>query len=301
MKNFKILLILTAIIFTCACQNSGGTTDKSTLAENLASKDTQLKRYNVKSGIIKYKTQISGKVMGSTVDGSGTEELYFKNWGATELKKTDSKQVTHVNIFGQKQTQVDETHEITKMDNGKIYSVDMKNKVIYTRQDPAMEWIKNSNNGNVVEVGEKMLESMGGKKIGKEKVLGYNCDVWEIPGGKQWIYKGVPLKLQMKVMGITTTTTATDAKFNVNVPDKYFKLPDYPVQEIQGMGFGMENMSDEEKAGMQEDLQKIKNMSFEEYKEMLKKEDPETLKNTSEEDLKMGFEMMKKMAEQFGG
>ena len=302
MKNFKLLSVLFVFIFTCACQNSDKPTDKNTLADNTPANETQLKRYNVKSGIVKYKTTFSGKMMGSTIDGDGTEELYFKNWGALELRKTDSKQVTHINMFGQKKTEVNEEHKIEKLDNGKAYSVDVKNKVIYMRNDPAMELMKNTNNGDVVAVGEKMLESMGGKKIGKEKILGYNCDIWEIPGGKQWIYKGVPLKLQVSMMGITTTTTATNAKFNVNVPDKYFKLPDYPVQEMQGFGgMGGEDLSDEEKAEMKKDIQKIKNMSFEEYKQMLKDEDPDALKNTSEEELKMGFEMMKKMAEQFGG
>jgi len=229
MKNFKLLLVLFLSGFVCACQNGGNQTGADDLSSNLQEKGNPLKRYNVKSGIVKYKTKIYGKMMGSTIEGNGTEELYFRNWGALELKKTDSKQVTHINMFGQKQTQVDETHQINKLDNGKAYSVDVKNKVIYTTIDPAMEFIKNSNNGDVVEIAEKMLESMGGKKTGKEKVLGYNCDVWEIPGGKQWIYKGVPLKLEMTAMGITTTTTATDAKFNINVPTCRTNTLNFPI------------------------------------------------------------------------
>lgn len=43
------------------------------------------------------------------------------------------------------------------------------------------------------ETGESILKSMGGG-IGSDKLLGYNCDVWELSGGKQWILKSVMLK-----------------------------------------------------------------------------------------------------------
>jgi len=296
MKNLKILSLVIVFIFSYSCKGNDKDIDGNPLATKANSEKTRLKRYKVKSGIVKYKTTIKGKMMGSTVEGDGTEELYFKDWGAVELKKTDSKQVTHVNIFGHKKTEVNETHQINKLDNGKAYSVDVKNKIIYVRNDPAMEMIKNTNNGDVTEVSEKMLESIGGKKIGKEKVLGYNCDVWEVMGGKQWIYKGVPLKFEMSMMGITTTTTATDAKFNINVPDKYFQLPDYPVQEMQMMG----GMSDEDQEDMKKSAQMMKKMSFEEYKAMMKKQDPESFKNMSDKDLKMSYDLMQKMAEQMG-
>jgi hypothetical protein len=269
--------------------------DKQSIATKVSKKNT-IKRYMVSSGIVKYKTKISGKMMGSTVDGNGIEELYFKDWGALELKKTDNKQVTHINIFGQKKTEVEETHTIDKLDNGKSYSVDTKNKIIYVKRDPAIEMIKNFGDGDIADAGIKMLESMGGKKIGKEKILGYDCDVWQIPGGKQWIYKGIPLKLEMNMMGITTTTVATEAKFNINVPDKYFSLPDYPVQQIED--FQSDEEYEAEQKEMKKNAEQIKKMSFEEYKNMVKQTDPETFKNTSEEELKMGYQMMKKMAEQ---
>ncbi len=278
------------------CNQSGQTENPKEIAGQLNNdKAPKLKRYDIKSGIVKYQTSIKGKVMGSTIDGSGTQELYFKDWGAVELKKVDEKKVTHINIFGQKKTEVDETHNIDKLDNGKSYHVDNDNKIIYVRNDPAMEMIKTLGEGDVVNTGEKMLEGMGGKKVGKEKVLGYNCDVWQIPGGKQWIYKGLPLKLEMTLMGITTQTTATEAKFNINVPNKYFKLPDYPIQEMQDFMGGMEGFDGDDAAGKKE-LEKFKNMSFDDYKKMIEKEDPEAFKNMSEEEMKMSFEIMQKMA-----
>ncbi|MDZ7775937.1 MAG: hypothetical protein U5L09_10275 [Bacteroidales bacterium] len=47
------------------------------------------------------------------------------------------------------------------------------------------------------EAGKSMLESMGGKKVGNEKFMGYNCEVWELSGGNNvWIYKGAMLRKQ---------------------------------------------------------------------------------------------------------
>ncbi len=295
----KTLLLQSFLIFSfilLSCQNES----KQNLANNTSAvKDNvepALKRYNVKSGIVKYKTDIKGKVMGSTIKGSGTEALYFKDWGAVELKKTDEKKTTHINIFGQKKTEVEETHTINKLDNGKSYSVDMKNKIIYVRRDPAMEMIKTFGNGDAAKTGEKMLESIGGKKTGQEKILGYTCDVWQIPGGKQWIYKGVPLKFQMTVMGITTTNEATEAKFDTTVPDTYFKLPDYPIQEMEG--FKSDEAYEADKKEMRKNAAMLKKMSYDDYKKMLKEKEPEDYKNMTEEDIKMSYKLMQKMAQQ---
>jgi hypothetical protein len=234
--------------------------------------------------------------MGSTIDGSGTEDLYFKNWGDLELKKTDEKKTTHINIFGQKKTEVDEAHTINKLDNGKSYTVDMKNKIIYVQRDPAMEMMKTFGKGDVEKTGEKMLESMGGKKVGQEKILGYTCDVWEIPGGKQWIYKGIPLKLQMTVMGITTTNEATSAEFNKSVPDKYFKLPDYPIEEMPG--YQSDEAYKNDKKDMKKGAEMMRKMSFEDYKALLKKNDPQSYKEMTDEEIKMSYNLMQKMAQQ---
>lgn len=297
MKKFMLTIFALASILFLACANNSGSKTKESVQNQEVSEKNNLKRYNVKSGMVKYKITTTGKVMGGEVSGSGTKELYFDNWGAKELNREDSKQVTKINIFGQKKTDISEVHTINKLENGKSYSVDTKNKIIYVKQDPAMEMVKMFNNGDANEVGEQMMESMGGKKIGTGKVLGYDCDIWEIPGGKQWIYKGVPLKIDVQLLGIRRVEEAQNAKFNLNVPQKYFELPNYPVQEID-MGFSM-GMTKEEQAEMKQSARKMANMSYKEYKQMLMEEDPEAAQ-MSEEDIKKSYEMMKKMAQAMG-
>ncbi len=294
-KEIISTFLFISILFLACSNNSSGDTLKDNQL-TISNKNT-LKRYNVQSGIVKYKITTKGKVMGTEITGNGTKELYFKDWGAEELQKEDSKQVTKINILGHKKTEVQETHTMNKLDNGKSYTVDTGNKVIYVRRDPAMGMVKMFNKGDAEEVGKKMLESIGGKKIGTEKVLGYTCEVWQIPGGKQWIYKGVPLKIDMDVMGVHTVQEPVKAEFNIKVSDKYFDLPDYPVKETEDM------MSDEEYEGeqaeMKENLKKIKKMSYKEYKKMLLEDDPEA-SQMSEQEIKASYEMMKKMANAIG-
>ena len=294
MKKLNLLLLFIITLTSCT-GNSQSNTSKN-------SNDKKLKRYDVKSGIVKYKTTTSGKVMGGTVKGSGTESLYFKDWGAVELREKKSKQTTNVNVFGMKKTQTDETHTMDKLDNGKSYSVDFKDKVIYVNDDMAMTMMKQSGT-DAGKAGKEMLKSMGGKKIGNEKVLGYNCEVWSVMGGKQWIYKGVMLKLEMEMMGLKTVTEAVSAKFNVSVPDSKFKLPDFPVKKIDDMMNGGQmngghvdnNVPDDvKKKRSAEYMKQMQNLSFEDWKKMVQEEDPDA-KNMSDEELRQQYDMMKKM------
>ncbi len=72
---------------------------------------------------------------------------------------------------------------------------------------------------------------MGGRKIGTDKVLGYTCDVWELMDTKQCIYKGVTLKVESNIMGMTNREIATETKFDIALSADDFKLPNFPVQE----------------------------------------------------------------------
>ena len=278
MKNLILLFLLSFLIPSC----SGNAQDK-------------LKRYDVKSGIVEYVTTTSGKVMGSTISGSGTEKLFFKDWGTVELKETELSQTTTMKIFGRGKTESENTHTLNKLDNGESYSVDFDKKQISVGKDMAMEMIKNFQpNGDAGEVGESMLESMGGKKIGTENFLGYSCDVWSLLGGKQWIYKGVMLKMEMTTLGIKTVTEATSAKFDISVADAHFKLPDFPIQKTESLlntdKFKNEMDTDE----MNEGMDKMQNLSFKEWKKMVIENDPE-MKNTSDEELRQSYDMMQNM------
>lgn len=284
----KYLFIAIFWIVSISCNGSKENSDNAIMQSD--NQNPTLKRYDVKSGMVTYKITINGKVMGSTITGSGSEKLYFKNWGATELKEENSTKTTKMNFFGKEKIKTDKTHTINKLDNGKSYLVNFKNASIYLRRDPMMELMKNTNT-DAGNAGKEMLKSVGGKKIGEENFLGYPCEIWDAMGSKQWIYKGVTLKIVSKVMGITTIKEATEAKFNINVSDKHFQLPDFPIVKEEGY------LSDDAYQAEQQDMKTkkdhLKKMSFEEFKKMAK-QDPE-MKNMTDKELKEQYKLMKQM------
>ena len=284
----KYLFIAIFWIVSISCNGSKENSDNAIMQSD--NQNPTLKRYDVKSGMVTYKITINGKVMGSTITGSGSEKLYFKNWGATELKEENSTKTTKMNFFGKEKIKTDKTHTINKLDNGKSYLVNFKNASIYLRRDPMMELMKNTNT-DAGNAGKEMLKSVGGKKIGEENFLGYPCEIWDAMGSKQWIYKGVTLKIVSKVMGITTIKEATNAKFNIDVSDKYFQLPDFPIVKEEGY------LSDDAYQAEQQDMKTkkdhLKKMSFEEFKKMAK-QDPE-MKNMTDKELKEQYKLMKQM------
>lgn len=274
MKKISIIFSLAVLLVSC----------------NGNSQNT-IKRYEVKSGIIKYTSTISGKVLGGKVKGSGTENLYFKNWGAVELKEEQSNQTTTMKFFGKEKIKTNSTHVINKLDNGESYLVDFDKKTITVGRDPMMDIMKQSNT-NVSDKGVNMLESMGGEKVGTGSVLGYNCEIWNVLGGKQWIYKGLMLKMEMTVLGIKTVTEATSAKFDVSVADSNFKLPDFPIHKQEGFMNNQEFESEMDE--MNNNMDEISKLSFEEWKKLATKDDPE-MQEMSDEELRETYDMIQKM------
>jgi hypothetical protein len=280
MKKISLILVIAALFISC--NNDAQNTNNN-----------NLKRYKVKSGIIIYNIATSGKVMGSVISGSGTEKLYFKDWGAIELLEEESITTTKMKMFGQKSTETENVHTISKLDNGESYHVDFKKKEIYAGRDMAMDMVKMFHpTSDAGETGKSMTDGMGGKVIGNETFLGYDCEIYDLMGSKQWIYKGVTLKMEVTVMGITTIKTATSAKFDVSISNSYFELPDFPIVKMEGYQTNEEFDSDME--DMDENIDALKNMSFEEWKKIATENDEE-MQNMSDEELRETYNMLQKM------
>ncbi len=287
----KLSVILALFIVTISCKGNENKPADS-VAQTTEKQDPKLKRYEVKSGIIQYKITMNGKVMGSTITGSGTESLYFKDWGNIELVEEKSSQTTAVKFFGKEKIEKSSTHTMNKLNNGESYHVDFDKKQIYLRRDMAMEMTKAFAGGDVNKTGKEMLEGMGGKMIGSENFLGYNCEVWDVLGAKQLMHKGAVLKLEMTTMGITTIKEATSAKFNVSVSDSNFKLPDFPIQKEEGFMDNEEYEDDME--DMNANMDKLSKLSYEDWKKIATKNDPE-MSEMSDEELHETYDMIQKM------
>ena len=191
----------------------------------------QMKLYDIKSGKIEYEIKGSGEIMGQKMQTVGKKRVIFDDNGAKNL--TEENKIDKQTIMGQ--TKTTKTHTMTYMKEGMVYHVDFKSKRIMRMGNMAAAMGALMGAGkNMKQTGEEMMKKMGGKKTGTDKVLGYTCDVWEMMGTKQCIYKGIPLRVETNMMGIKNTEVATKAEFDISLSNDDFKLPDFPIYDEHG-------------------------------------------------------------------
>jgi hypothetical protein len=116
-----------------------------------------------------------------------------------------------------------------------MYDADFNKKKILKLPNPAKSMTKLFEGKDPVKVGRQIMKQMGGKFMGEDTVLGYKCEVWSLMGTTQCIYKGVPLRVESNIMGMKSRKIAIDAKFDIKLTDKTFKLPDFPVSDMGSM------------------------------------------------------------------
>ena len=187
--------------------------------------------YTVKSGKIEYSVNGFGEIMGQRIETTGTKSVIFDKYGLENL--TEEKKVDKQSIMGEKQ--IDTVHSITYMNGETLYRVDFKNRRITRMENLDVKMAgRMVGNKNMTQTGLKMMRQMGGKRTGREKILGYTCDVWELIGTKQCIYQGVPLLIESNILGIHNREIATKATFGLKLSKRDFQLPDFPVYDIYG-------------------------------------------------------------------
>ncbi|BAF72960.1 hypothetical protein [Sulfurovum sp. NBC37-1] len=191
----------------------------------------QMKLYDVKSGKITYEIKGSGEIMGQKMQTVGKKRVIFDDYGAKNL--TEEVKVEKQVVMGQKH--VNKTHTMTYLKEGMVYHTDFNRKRIMRMENmgAAMGALMGGRK-NMGQTGKDMMIKMGGKKTGTDKVLGYTCEVWNLMGTKQCIYKGIPLKVESNIMGIKNTEIATKAKFDISLSKDDFKLPDFPIYDMEG-------------------------------------------------------------------
>jgi len=197
----------------------------------LVAGESQMQKYDIKSGMITYEISGSSDMMGMKSKTIGTKRMIFDAYGAQNL--TEENKIDKQTIMGQKK--ITKTHTMIYMKKGMAYHVDFKAKRIMRMGNMAATMGALMGGGkNMKESGEAMMLKMGGKKTGTDKVLGYTCDVWNLMGTKQCIYKGIPLKVETNIMGIKNVELATKAEFDISLSKDDFKLPDFPIYDMQG-------------------------------------------------------------------
>ncbi len=185
----------------------------------LCAQENNIKVYTVKSGIIEYK--YSGSM-------SGTETVYFDNYGQKETKY----QNIEVSIMGTKQKMNKTIYSTLES----IITVDNNTKTGMKIPNPINSVLPKDKKQEVKDLGIKLMEKMGAKKVGNEKVLDKDCEVWEMMGNKFYIWNGFMIKSDVNMMGMKTTVIATKIELDVNVPADKFEVPkDIKFQKMPSM------------------------------------------------------------------
>ncbi len=175
------------------------------------------KAYEVKSGIIEYAIVAENQNNKDYIKGSS--KLYFKDFGDLEISDTTMVQ----KIFDEEEKE----RTIVKISKESMFTVDFDDEIIYSSKIASDE-----NGSSRLILNKENLQKMGASWIGNETILGYKCDIWQLGDDRIWTYNAVPLRQISKSSSGMQMQEAKIANFNVDIKDDKFKVPNFPVQQM---------------------------------------------------------------------
>ena len=171
--------------------------------------------FEVEKGVVIYDIYGGGMLTPETnLTLHGQATLRFKDWGTTLLSKEKGIVITS-GALKSKQSIV----SLEKQTKEALYTVDFKNKKIHERK-------------NSISNALKEHDTNGLKKMGEDEVLGLKCTVWEGRGVRKCLYKGLPLKIESDVLGISYHKIASEVAFDVNSSSDKCMLPNFPKENF---------------------------------------------------------------------
>ncbi|WP_282015062.1 hypothetical protein [Marinifilum flexuosum] len=197
----------------------------------------KVQKYAVKSGHVEY------KLTGST---TGIKYIWWDNYGAQSY--TETKSVSITKVFGIKSETKE--HIISIIKEGQFWSVNLEENNGQTGKIPnyqQMFGLDEMSEEEKKQFGKDILEGLGGEILGTEKVLDYECEIVELMGAKVWIYNGINLKSEAKILGIENNEIAIKFEKNISISSSKFSPPaNINYQDIseqqQAMYGGMSDM-----------------------------------------------------------
>lgn len=169
--------------------------------------------FEVEAGMIIYEiyggTQLTPE---TNLSISGNAKLRFKEWGDIRLEE-ESGMVVTTGAIKHKQY----IKRLEKQTKDTVITADYKNEQLLERK-------KGSGKDNDLD------ETKGLIKTGEENVAGITCTVWEGPGVKKCIYKGIVLKSESHVFDVSYVKAATKVLIDINASSDECKVPDFPKQ-----------------------------------------------------------------------
>lgn len=162
------------------------------------------KRYDIESAFIKY------NIYGNT---KGVEVLKFDTWGLREINKVEV--VREVVFYSVKNIQ--NIQNINILNKEFSYNIDLKNKT----------GIKTTSSNIVINnqfTKDEILKN-NGKLLYHEMVLAKNCEVWKTNNLKIWLWKGIVLKLESKILGKNYIKEAIEIELELLIDSKELIVP----------------------------------------------------------------------------
>ena len=243
------------------------------------------KLYPFKSGIIEYKYEGSSK---------GSHVKYIDDYGYKQADYVD----TETRIFGMTNKQKSTVIQI----GPKVYTVDYKTNSINVGENKMYKTYMSSNDEDSSELGERAMSDLGFEYTGQDKeIFGKTCKIYKGSLGEIWAWNNLPLKSKTRILGLKVNETVTKLDIDVSIPNSKFEVPNnmeindtsnYDDIEVTNetlpKDYDGSKLSDEEKI----EIKRISKMSYSEFKDKIKKEDPKA----TEDEMKQAYEMAKEIA-----
>lgn len=173
----------------------------------------ELKKYPFKSAIVELK--YGGHC-------TGTEVLYIDDYG---MKEATVDNFT-MKVMGREMP----TNQIQVTDGEWVYTIDVRKKEGTKMKNPSLEMMRNMSEEQkkaMMDLGSEMMKKMDAKETGEETVAGKPCKVWSVEsvGTKVWVWSGLTLKRELKIMGVRQHLEAVSVETDVPVPADQFEVP----------------------------------------------------------------------------
>ena len=167
--------------------------------------------YDTEQGLIEYKILGGSQLTDETnLNIQGNSTLRFKSWGKIRQEE-DRGFVSTTGAINY----IQEVKRIEKHINGKVIVVDYDNEQLLEHTE-----------SKSISSFEK--ETKGLEERGEAVIAGILCKVWVGPSVKKCIYKGIVLKQESYVLGVSYKKEAINAIFDINATVAECILPQFP-------------------------------------------------------------------------
>ncbi|RRD77762.1 hypothetical protein [Tannerella forsythia] len=164
-------------------------------------------KYEIKSGIVKKVSNVMGQKVESI--------LYFDDYGKMEAVETT------VNVAGT------EKNMRTLDEGNSIASIDLDAKTVQRMEKP-------DKLDNFLTLTDEQKEKYKYQELGEETFLDRPCkkvsleltEMGQTFQATLWLWKGIPLKTETQVGGMTVVEEAVEVQENVEVPAEKFTVPE---------------------------------------------------------------------------